>query len=137
MRGILTDQHYMAQLARFLVIGVVNTIFALCVFAVFILLGVNAELSLAIATLCGIVFNFQTIGRLVFRSYKPELLLRFAAGYLVLYVGNALALNFLHNAGMEPIPAQTLLAPFFAGLTFLVNRTLIFRTQSGSPRSKS
>jgi putative flippase GtrA len=134
---ILSDQHYLAQLARFLVIGVVNTIFGLSVFVACILLGVGREISLAIATIIGVLFNFQTMGRLVFRGYRPELIFRFALGYAAVYGLNVLALNCFFKFGIAPIPAQTILTPFFAALTFLINRTFIFRMANEDPPSAS
>jgi putative flippase GtrA len=115
------------QFARFLAVGVLNTVFSLTVFAILILLGLSKGLALAIAWVLGVLFNFQTIGRIVFRSYRPQLLFRFFLGYVAMYVVNLVALNAITSLGIAPIPAQAILTPFVAVLTFLVNRMLVFR----------
>lgn len=133
MRNFLSDERAPAQFARFVAVGLLNTIFGLTVFAILILLGLSKGLALAIAWILGVLFNFQTMGRLVFRNYNPRLLLRFSLGYVVMYIVNLLALNAVTSFGVAPIPAQAILAPFVAILTFFVNRMLVFRAVPERP----
>jgi putative flippase GtrA len=122
-----------AQFARFLIVGILNTVFGFACFAILILLGLSKGIALAIAWIFGVLFNFQTIGRLVFNNSRPHLLFRFSMGYLAMYVVNLVALNALVGFGVAPIPAQAMLAPFVAILTFFVNRMLVFRTAPEGP----
>jgi putative flippase GtrA len=133
VKRFLSDERGLVQFARFLAVGVLNTLFGLAVFAILILLGLSKGVALAIGWVLGVLFNFQTIGRLVFRSYRPRLLLRFSVGYLTMYIVNFVALNAFTSIGVEPIPAQAILTPFVAVLTFFVNRVLVFGTVQRRP----
>ncbi|NCQ92050.1 MAG: hypothetical protein GPI94_15420 [Microcystis aeruginosa LG13-03] len=54
------------RFVRFLLVGVLNTIFGYSLFAVLILIGLNYKYAVLIGTIQGVLFNFQTTGRLVF-----------------------------------------------------------------------
>jgi putative flippase GtrA len=51
--------------ARFLLVGVLNTIFGYFLYGTLILIGLDYKLAVLLATILGVLFNFQTTGRLV------------------------------------------------------------------------
>ena len=59
---------YGGQLRKFLLAGILNAAFGYFVYAVFVLAGVTPGIALFIATCVGIIFNFFTTGRWVFRN---------------------------------------------------------------------
>ncbi|MFM6404510.1 MAG: GtrA family protein, partial [Microcystis sp.] len=66
-----------SKFVRFLLVGVINTLFGYSVFALMICLGLDYRYSLLIATICGVLFNFKTIGGIVFKDQNNRLLARF------------------------------------------------------------
>ena len=126
----------MAALARdpatrrfvsFLAVGGLNTAFGYGAFALLILVGARAGTALAGATIVGVLFNFNTVGRLVFRSRDPGLLPRFLAVYAVQFAINLLALRALGRAGLSPLLAQLALVLPLALLSFVAMRRFVFR----------
>lgn len=54
----------------FLLVGVMNAAFGYGCFAAFLYLGLHYSLALLLATILGVLFNFKSIGALVFGSKK-------------------------------------------------------------------
>ena len=58
------------QFFRFLFTGFLNTIFGYSVFSFLIFFSLNYQLAIVIATILGILFNYQSLKRLVFNKSK-------------------------------------------------------------------
>lgn len=124
------DRTTIERLARFVAVGVLNTAFGYGLYALFVYLGAWPELALLVATVLGVLFNFFTTGRLVFRNSDNALFIRFAAAYAGIYVLNALALRGFVSAGLGPFAAQAMLVPFSVGASFAIMRAFVFREVS-------
>ena len=74
------------QLWRFLCVGLLNTLFGYLCFAFFVYLGLHYALAVGLATCAGIVFNFQTTGKIVFNNTRTILIFKFIGVYAFLYV---------------------------------------------------
>lgn len=132
MRLSAAGERLTPQFIRFLAVGVINTLFGQSVYAALILAGLHPQLSLLLAAISGILFNFQSIGRLVFRDKGR--LLPFVVCYGVAYAINALALGLLIHISLSPIVAQLLLVLPVALLTFGLSRRYVFAVR---PRSSN
>ena len=53
------------KFARFLLVGVLNTLFGYFLYGTLILIGLDYKYAVLLATILGDLFNFQTTGRLV------------------------------------------------------------------------
>ncbi|HEX2581432.1 MAG TPA: GtrA family protein [Dongiaceae bacterium] len=126
LRRILWDQRTRAQFMRFLFTGVINTLFSYLVFSALIWVGLQDISALAIATIAGILFNFQTIGRVVFREMQARLFFRFLLVYALVFVVNACALRYLHTHGFGSRASQAMLLPLIVLLSFSLNKLLVF-----------
>ena len=115
------------QFVRFLIVGGLNTAIGYGIYAILILLGLVPELALLMATIIGIVVNYFTTGRMVFRNRGNGLFFKFMSVYAVMYVLNAVALRGLLLAGIAPLIAQAIILPVTAIATFFVFRKLVFR----------
>lgn len=73
---------------KFLIVGGLNTAFGYLIFALFIWLGVHYSLASFLSTILGIIFNFFTTGRLVFKNKDNSLIFRFFAVYGISYLIN-------------------------------------------------
>ena len=79
-----------------------NTAFGYGLFALLTWLGLAYPVAIALTTLGGIAFNFQSIGRLVFKQGAPlSRMARFAAVYGVVYGVNIGAVAALLRFGLD------------------------------------
>jgi putative flippase GtrA len=111
----------------FLLVGGLNTAVGYGLFAAFIFLGADTSLALAAATILGVLFNFKSIGRLVFESGNVRLLPRFVGIYAVQFGINLAALKALESTGASPLLAQLLILPPLAVASFIMMRHFVFR----------
>ncbi|GBF52509.1 hypothetical protein N0824_00355 [Microcystis sp. 0824] len=112
---------------RFLLVGVVNTLFGYGVFALLFRLGLDERYSLLIATICGVLFNFKTIGAIVFKDQNNRLIARFIGVYLVIYLLNAESLRIVKMLGINMLVAQAVLVLPLAIVSYFLNKTFVFR----------
>lgn len=114
------------QAIKFLLVGILNTLFGYTVFAILIALGVYYALAMFSATCLGILFNFKSLGKLVFNNSNNKLLLKFVILYCFLYVFNIALIFcldfFLHNLYLAGI--ISMLASAIVG--YFCNKNFIF-----------
>lgn len=114
------------QFVRFLVVGLLNTLFGYSFFAIFLYAGIHYSLALLLATGVGILFNFKTTGVLVFKSHNNHLIFRFVAVYTLVYGVNVTLLKLLHTLGVGSYFGGAVLILPMAFLTFLLHRKFVF-----------
>ena len=114
------------RFVRFLAVGALNTAFGYATFFVTLTMTSRPVLSVFVTTVAGLLFNFRSIGVLVFRAYDPRLLLRFAAVYAGIFAINAMAVRILEHFAIGLLLAQACLAPALAILSYVLNRDLVF-----------
>lgn len=115
------------QIVAFIAVGVLNTAFGYGIFAAAILIGLPEALSLAIATVLGMLFNFVTIGSLVFNNRDFRLLGRFVGVYVSLYLANLALLRGGIALGLGPLVSQAIcLVPVSTG-SFILGKYFVFR----------
>lgn len=110
----------------FLLVGLLNTIFGYGLFAVLYLVTGLHQFALVLATICGILFNYFSTGRLVFQNRNSKAFLPFIAGYGVILVINFVLLELLVRAEMNPLLAQALCLPVVVVLAYLISSRLVF-----------
>lgn len=115
------------QFLKFILVGIVNTIFGYSVFALLIFLGVHYSLAVLLTTLAAILFNFKTIGVLVFNNKKNSLIFKFFLVYSIIYVLNVGALKIMFLYRVNPYLAQAMILPFLAIISFHLNKALVFK----------
>ena len=114
------------QLLRFLVVGGVNTIFGYCMYALFTFIGLHYALAVLLAQISGVIFNFNTTGKIVFYNTKSHLIFRFAGVYVFLYVINVLILSLFAKIDYNMYFAGLILILPMALLSFLLNKKFVF-----------
>jgi putative flippase GtrA len=127
-RNLMTSDRSFPQFVRFILVGLLNTAVGYLIFAGFVLLSIPAQVALAAAFVLGVVWNFGTHARLVFRQSGFSRLPQYIAVYCAVWALNALALAGAHWIGVGPLLAQAGLAPLAAVLSFF----LIARVLTGS-----
>lgn len=117
------DKHLM----KFLIVGVLNTLFGYSLFALFIFLGINYPVAVLLATILGVLFNYKSIGKLVFDHKGDSRLFHFVSVYVLIYLLNVSGLWALDIVGLENkyIAGAMLLVPL-AVVSFVLNKKFVF-----------
>jgi putative flippase GtrA len=123
----LMDAKPVPKVLRFVIVGVMNTVFGYFVFACLTALGCSDLLAVPAAMAVGVMFNFLSYGRLVFASLDTRRLPRFIVGYLCVYACNLFGLRVLERLGLNAYSAQAVLVFPLAVLAYFVNDRWVFR----------
>ncbi|MFP3644416.1 MULTISPECIES: GtrA family protein [Paraburkholderia] len=114
------------QLIRFLIVGGINTLFGYSVFFVLTWMGLHYPLAIALATIAGVTFNFQSVGRLVFGGAPRSRFWRFVGVYCLIYLLNLGGVRALLEIGANVYVANAIVLLPLSLLAFLLNRRLVF-----------
>ncbi len=118
-----------AQLWRFLAVGVLNTLFGYALYAALVAAGMQMFVAQIVGTVIAVAFNYVTYSRHVFQS-APASRLRFVLSY---------ALNYLVSLAMLAMAAVAFPSPYLAGfvatittaaINFVVLRRFVFVPRS-------
>jgi putative flippase GtrA len=118
-----------AQPVRFILVGIVNTIFGYSVFAFMTWLGLHYTVAIGVATVLGVLFNFKSTGVIVFGSHDNLRLFRFILVYCVVYVANVLGVFFLLRLPIGNYVAGLLMVLPLALLSYKLNQLYVFKNE--------
>ncbi len=80
-----------------------------------------------VATICGIIFNYNSFGKLVFKDHDGGRFLKFIGVYALIYTGNVIGLKLGHRVGLNSyIGAAILIAPM-ALASYYLNKKWVFK----------
>lgn len=114
------------QFFRFIFIGGVNTLFGYSVFSLLVYCEVHYSLALFFATILGVIFNFKTIGIIVFKNGKNNRVIRFIAVYVILYFLNLVIIWVLKNMNTNIYVAGGIAVLPVAFIGFYLNKRFVF-----------
>lgn len=115
------------RIIRFLVIGGINTIFGYIVFATAIYLGLHYSMASLLSIILGILFNFKTSGKIVFKNSSNRLIFQFAFVYLIVYGVHVLSLSILNSFGINNYIGGAILVLPIALLTYILQSKIVFK----------
>jgi putative flippase GtrA len=108
-------------------VGGLNTIFGYSVFALLISLELHYTIATFLSTILGIIFNFKTTGKLVFKSNNNSLIIKFTSVYMVVYLINISLLWLLKSVSINLYIAGAILLLPTAILSFSLNSKYVFK----------
>ncbi len=112
---------------RFIVVGVINTAFGYGIFALLIYLKFHYTIAVLISTVLGVLFNFKTIGKLVFKNNDNKLILRFIIVYFITYWINVFLIFIFKKIFYQNLYFAGFLSLIpVAVITFLLNKHFVF-----------
>jgi putative flippase GtrA len=114
------------QFGRFIAVGIVNTVFGYSLFALFIYSGLHYALASFIGTVLGVLFNFFTTGRIVFKNLDKRRLPWFFGVYGITYVLGIMGLGLLDAWGIDMYRAGLVMIPPSAVVSYILNRQFVF-----------
>jgi putative flippase GtrA len=114
--------------SRFIFVGIINTIFGYSVYVLLIFIGTYYPIAVLVSTILGVVFNFKTIGRFVFKDKNYKRFYVFCFVYLITYLCNVSGLWLFENFGLHDkyLSGGILILPM-AVISFYLNKTFVFR----------
>lgn len=117
------------KLARFLSVGLLNTLVGYLIYALLIMTHMPPLLALFVATVVGVIFNYFSIGRLVFRNRNRwATFIRFICAYALVYVLNAVLLKgLIRYFLLDPFVAQILCIPLSVLSTWLLMNHWVYK----------
>ena len=118
------------KLARFMIVGVINTAFSYGFYAFFIFMGLRISMASLAALLLGIVFSFSTQGVLVFKNATKLTFFKFSAAWLVIYIINLIIIDGFMKMGLDAYKAGALATFPVTALSYLVLNFIVFRPRS-------
>lgn len=124
----LLNEVKQVSLYKFLLAGVINTLFAYFLFALFIYSGLHYVFACLLVTCIGIIFNYNTIGKIAFNKASTDrnLFFRFCMIYAGIYFLSLIILKvgtfYLQNIYL--IGALGL--PFTSITAYLLNKNYVF-----------
>ena len=116
-----------SRFIRFVFVGVLNTAFGFGVYCLMIWIGVPYWWSTLISNVLGVLFNFKTIGILVFENSSNRLFFRFVSCYVLAYGLNVGIIYLLtHSAGLNDYWSGLIATPFVALFSFFYQKLFVF-----------
>lgn len=125
--GSLVMRSLSNKFIRFLFVGGLNAAFGYSVYAILIYLHVHYSLAALMATILGVLFNFKTTGRLVFKSKNNRLLFKFIGVYAIIYVINVASLKVFNFFKVDMYLAGAAMLLPMAAIAFILNKNLVFK----------
>ena len=123
--GILS--RFERKFVKYLFVGFMNTVFSYMVYAICVTILSRPTLSLAISYVIGILFNFQTTGRIVFKDKNNTLIFKFFLSYLTTFFINRYFLDTLVSTfHVDKYLSQAVLVFPIAMISFLLLKHFVF-----------
>ncbi len=116
-----------SRFIRFIFVGILNTAFGYGVYLLLLNLGLHFATAALISTVFGILFNFRTIGSLVFQSKNNHLIIRFVCVYGILFLINISAIKVLSLFNISYGVGGGLMLVPMAFVGFLLNKKFVFK----------
>ena len=112
---------------RFLLVGVLNTAFGYGCYALLLAAGFHYAVAALLATIAGVLFNFQSSKRLVFQSRTSHRLFQFILSYCLIYVINVVILAVLIRFGLSAYVAGLINLIPSAVMSYFLQRNWVFK----------
>jgi putative flippase GtrA len=116
-----------SKFIRFLFVGILNTLFGYSIYVLFLYCNLSFSIAALLSTIIGVLFNFKTTGRYVFRSDDNKLIFRFITVYALLYLFNVTGIKLLNTVKVSYVLAGALMLIPMAILSFLLNKKFVFK----------
>ncbi|MDR2512145.1 MAG: GtrA family protein, partial [Bacteroidales bacterium] len=87
---------------KFVFVGGLNTVFSLSIFYLGLWLGLHYTLATLISNILGILFNFKSYGRIVFKDKSNIMIFRYFVLYTFLWIGSNIFIFVLKKFGISP-----------------------------------
>ena len=122
IKDLLNDSFY-----RFILVSILNTAFGYTIFSLFIYFKTNYKVAIALATIAGIIFNYQSIGKLVFRHKETNRIIRFIFAYIFIYLLNINGVSLFLSLGFNLYISFVMIFVPTSLINYLVMKAFVFK----------
>jgi putative flippase GtrA len=112
---------------RFVLISLLNTIFGLGIYFIFIYINIPYPIASFLSTILGIYFNYKTTGSIVFKNKINNNLFKFVIVYILLYFFNIIFLFLLKINNINLYYGGLILVVPSGLLGYLLNKKYVFK----------
>ena len=119
-----------SQFVTFLFVGTLNTACGYALFAFFLFMGCHYMVAALLSTCLGVLINFQTTGKIVFKNKNNRLLMHFIGVHAVLYFWNISLIKIIHLWVTNLYLAGAIATVFMAFTSFYLNKRFVFVRKS-------
>ena len=88
---------------------------------------IHFSIASLVSTIIGVLFNFFTTGRIVFKNSDFKLILKFIGVYGITYLVNLLFLSIFNRYHVDLVLAGAILLIPMALLSYFLNNALVFK----------
>lgn len=115
------------KIFKFLLIGSINTLFGYSIYALLILNNFDYKIAISISTILGVIFNYISTGRFVFKYNRFDRILPFIFIYTLIYLINLILITLFINIGFnELLSGAFALIPVVMLTFFLLNKYVYY-----------
>jgi len=111
---------------KFLFVGFLNVAFSYFLYALFLTIGLVANVALLFQYIFGVLWNFKTTGTIVFQNKNNKLIFKFVLSYVFTFLINSILLKILTHH-LNGYLAQAVLIMPIAFLSFLILKNWVFK----------
>jgi len=111
---------------KFLFVGFLNTAFSYFIYALFVTIGLKANLALFFQYIIGVLWNFKTTGTIVFQNKNNKIIFKFILSYIFTFLINSVLLAIL-NKFINDYLAQAILILPIALISFIILKKWVFK----------
>ena len=126
----MTNIFYFFQIKfiKFLLIGLLNTLFGYSIYAFFIYLNLDYYSASILSYIFGILFNFFTYKSLVFNIFFKKLIfIKFLIVYVLIYLLNLILLKSIDSVLNNLYTSQAVILPFLIISNWLLFNLWVFK----------
>lgn len=117
-----------SEFIRYVLVGVINTIFGFFVYSVFLFFGAHFSIASLGATIIGSGFNYITYSRVVFNSKQTnKKFLKFLLIYASLYVFSLLIISLFKKMNFNDYIAGIFNFILIPVVSYILNKFFVFR----------
>lgn len=113
-------------LARYVIVGIINTAFSYGAYSLFIYLGLSYPVASFLALICGILWSFVTMGRLVFAVQLKGRFAKFILTWLALYLLNIALITIFKIYGFNDYTAGLIALPPVTLMAYIIQKKFVF-----------
>ncbi len=133
-QGLAHRYPELLRLARFIVVGTLNTGFSYLVYCIALYAGAPYAIANLIACIAGILLGYRTHLRFVFADASSPQLRRYVLVWLTLYLVNIGLIRLFVGFGLSAYAAGAVALPLMVAASFVLNRWVVFRRADASSR---
>ncbi len=115
------------QIILFFLIGIINTLFGYLIFSLLIFMKVHYTVAILMATVLGVIFSFNTMGKFVFQNRKKSFFIKFLLVYGALYFLNLFLVKALNVSIKNLYIDGAISTGIIAIISFFLNKYFVFK----------